>query len=147
MSCAVPVQPTWQEVVQRRSDWRGDLSSLSQPPPVGTRDCYSFPSSGRVSVLMRWHSAARVRLFSPQNTTLPITIRALTGRRRTVAQYMDGSFNIIDDRWSIVGTSRRFLEREWRRRTELEIDLQQLSANERMRAQQVAAQSLALLNR
>ena len=142
----IPYQPTLREVFQRCSEWGEDLSALSQTPPVGHRDSYDFPSSGRLRVLVRWHATARIRFLSPEHTNVPIPLRVLTGRRRTVAQYADGSFDLLDDRWTDQGSGRRFLERECRGRSAFEVSFENLAPQEQRRFRRAAARSLELLN-
>ena len=140
----VPVQITLREVNQRRSQWGGNLSAISQIPPQGSGDFYEFPSSGRVNVMTRWHTDSRIRMFTPSNTAVPIHLHALTYRRRTIAQFETGAVEITDDHWDEPG-GRRYLSQRWRGRTELEVQFDRLPLVEQRRAAAVAEEALRAL--
>ena len=59
-------------------------------------------------------------LFDPNRTTSPIAISSLTGRRRTVITYRDGTEELLDDNFR-VDSARRTMDQQWVGRTELEI--------------------------
>ena len=56
---------------RKASPWGGPLSAIFQTPPPGTRDNIQYEPRRRPLVLVRWHGAARVGLFSPADAQLP----------------------------------------------------------------------------
>ena len=63
----------------------------------------------------------------PQGTRLPVPIAALTGRRRTLAIYGDGEQAFVDDNWRNAPDARAYHNRQWRGRTELEVNVEILA--------------------
>ena len=114
-------QPTIRWLRANSNNW-GDLqSALHQAPPVHIRrDVYQFDEVR--GVLIRWHTQARVRLFTPEVSRLPRPLEqaALTGRRRSFIIELHRRFWIEDNFRD--PRPQRTLEAEWRGRTELEVD-------------------------
>ena len=110
--------------------------------PAEDLDTYEYPGTGRMAVLIRWHGADRLRLFTPQNTSLPISLNSLTGERRTLVSYVDGTWDILDDVWTDPVRSRLFLERRWQGRTELRVDVARLPGAEFEAASRAVLQRL-----
>ena len=113
-------QPPLREIQRASSTWGGLASALHQVLPVEyRRDFYQIDWNR--NVLIRWHAATRVRLFTPTQTRLPdgLDIRAVTGRRRSFITEMARQY-VLDDSFRGEG-AQRYLEAEWRGRTELEI--------------------------
>ena len=133
----LPQQPSLRELRLRRSAWGGDISSLHQVPGDHF-DFYEYPGSGRLNVLIRWHWEARVRLFSPENTNLPFDQEILTGERRTLVTFADGTQDVIDDLWVDPPRSRAYLRRRWQGRTELRVDPLRFDAEVRVEFQRVS---------
>ena len=114
-------QPPLAHLAAHQSAWGGLASALHQlrPNDAYTRDEYTRHDA-RQNVLIRWHFAWRVMLFDPNRTTSPIAISSLTGRRRTVITYRDGTEELLDDNFR-VDSARRTMDQQWVGRTELEI--------------------------
>ncbi|CAE7222517.1 TY1B-PL [Symbiodinium sp. KB8] len=114
-------QPPLAHLAAHQSAWGGLASALHQlrPNDAYTRDEYTR-HDGRPNVLIRWHFAWRVMLFDPNRTTSPIAISSLTGRRRTVITYRDGSRELLDDNFRL-DSARRTMDQQWVGRTELEV--------------------------
>ena len=133
----LPVQLSCRELRLRRTAWGGEISSLHQVPEEAT-DVYEYPGSGRLNVLIRWHGEGRVRLFTPERTNLPFPQKFLTGERRTLATFVDGTQDIVDDLWMDPQRSRAYLRRRWQGRTELRVDPLRLTGEARHRFEQVS---------
>ena len=58
-------------------------------------------------------------MFSPRGTRTPIELGQLSGARRTLAVYRDGTQEIIDDDWTEGRDGRTFLRMQFQGRTEL----------------------------
>ena len=116
-----PVQLPLSELALRASTWGGLESGIHQLPPAGIRDFYLY-SPSRPFVLVRWHAAPRVQLFSPRGSRLPghLAVNMLVGSRRTFMWYHDGTTEIIDDNWLRRG--QRPSDRSWRGRTEFLVE-------------------------
>ena len=114
-------QPSLRFLRAARTEWGGDQSALYQAPPQAFREDFYQYSPDRPRVLVRWHAVARVRRFTPQDTRLPVPIAALTGRRRTL--HGNGGQIFVDDCWRFARDARAYHTRQWRGRTELEVDV------------------------
>ncbi|CAE7290082.1 unnamed protein product [Symbiodinium microadriaticum] len=113
-----PNQPTVRELRRGRASWGGIASSLHhRPPATERRDSYQW-DQGRW-VLIRWHVRGRVRLFDPTSTRIPIDIRCLSGRRRTLIIKNTDEREIVDDNFR--DQAQRYLQSEWVGRTEFEV--------------------------
>ncbi|CAE7350686.1 GIP [Symbiodinium sp. CCMP2592] len=114
-------QPPLAYLAAYQSAWGGLASALHQlrPNDAYTRDEYTRHDA-RQNVLIRWHFGWRVMLFDPNRTTSPVAMSRLTGRRRTVITYSDGTEELLDDNFRI-DSARRMMDQQWVRRTELEI--------------------------
>ena len=120
-------QPNLRWLRATSTPWGGDQSALFQAPPRAySEDFYQY-SPDRPRVLVRWHAVMRVRRFMPQGTRLPVPIAALTGRRRTLAIYGDGEQAFVDDNWRNAPDARAYHNRQWRGRTELEVNVEILA--------------------
>ena len=115
-----PNQPTVEFLQQHQSAWGGLESAIHQLPPneYYRRDEWSTPGN-RPGVLIRWHCQPRIRMFSPRGTRTPIELGRLSGARRTLAVYRDGTQEIIDDDWTEGRDGRTFLRMQFQGRTEL----------------------------
>ena len=127
----VPVQMSLVEIERVRSGRGGPESALFLLPPAGGDDFYETPSGGRSTVVVRWHIGPRRRMFSPVRTNSAYELRVFTGRRRTLLMYADMETQIVDDNWRVTGAGQAYLDRQWRGRTELEIDLNLLNPRSR----------------
>ena len=78
--------------------------------------------------------AERVRMFTPEHTRCPLALFKLTGQRWTVAIKADGTVERLGDNWRIAANPRRHLDGHWVGRTELEVDVNLLSPEERNEA-------------
>ncbi|CAE7721558.1 GIP [Symbiodinium sp. CCMP2592] len=114
-------QPPLAYLAAYQSAWGGLASALHQlrPNDAYTRDEYTRHDA-RQNVLIRWHFGWRVMLFDPNRTTSPVAMSRLTGRRRTVITYSDGTEELLDDNFRI-DSARRMMDQQWVGRTELEI--------------------------
>ena len=115
-----PHQPPLRYLRNECTNWGGEVSALHHLPPIHfRRDHYQIDHER--SVLIRWHCANRVRLFTPETTRLPepLTLEALSGRRRTLVHEVAARY-VIDDNFR-GATAQRTLQNEWRGRTELEV--------------------------
>ena len=126
-------QPPLRYLLENRNNW-GDLrSALHQFPPTHERrDMYQLDEAR--GVLIRWHVQARIRLFTPEGSRLPVPLeqRGLTGRRRSLIITLTRRYWIEDNYHD--PRPQRNQDAEWRGRTELEINrayLQQIQAEAR----------------
>ena len=116
-----PAQPPLRYLRNERTEWGGEASALHHAPPTGLRrDFYQLVEQRMV--LIRSHVQARVRLFIPGQTRLPVPLEqtALTGRRRTLVTTPTARYH-LDDNFREV-PNQRTLPSQWRGRTEFEID-------------------------
>ena len=113
-----PNQPTVRELRRSQAPWGGIASSLHhRPPATERRDSYQLDQARWV--LIRWHVRGRVRLFDPTSTRIPIDIRCLSGRRRTLIIKNTDEREIVDDNFR--DQAQRYLQSEWVGRTEFEV--------------------------
>ncbi|CAE7253843.1 RE1 [Symbiodinium sp. CCMP2592] len=113
-----PNQPTVRELRRGQASWGGIASSLHhRPPATERRDSYQLDQARWV--LIRWHVRGRVRLFDPTSTRIPIDIRCLSGRRRTLIIKNTDEREIVDDNFR--DQAQRYLQSEWVGRTEFEV--------------------------
>ena len=93
--------------------------------PVG-QDRYEYRCACRT--LLRWHVSARVRLFAPDQTRLPVPLSKLTGRRRTYVidvspdSPADRQRRVHVDNWRVVEGPKAYLGFSWIGCTALEVD-------------------------
>ena len=93
--------------------------------PVG-QDRYEYRRGCRT--LLRWHVSPRIRLFTPDQTRLPVALSQLTGRRRTYVIDIspdspeDRRRKVHVDNWRVADGSRAYLGYSWIGCTALEID-------------------------
>ena len=79
----------------------------------------------RPTVLARWHSSPRLRLFYPTDARSDFRLSQFTGRRRTLAWFVGaGELQVIDDDFRNPENARRTLRERWVGRTEVEIIVQ-----------------------
>ena len=62
-----------------------------------------------------------------------------------MAQFEDGSVDVIDDDWRAPQEQRRYLRRQWRGRTELEVLFTRLSQVEQTRVARLAREFVGTL--
>ena len=98
--------------------WGGlQARELLEPP---SRD--SWTTDLQRKVLVRWHGRRRFQLFVPEHARGGLPSDQLTGRRRTIARFVDGSIRIHEDDYRSTANSIRDLgQTSWVGRTELEI--------------------------
>ena len=110
---------------RRRSEWGGRMSAVLQLPlDESPRDDFLLQVM-RPTVLTRWHSSPRLRLFYPTDARSEFRLSQFTGRRRTLAWFVGaGELQVIDDDFRNPENARRTLRERWVGRTEVEIIVQ-----------------------
>ena len=119
------IQPPLRYLQLNCTEWGALTSALHQVPPADIRrDFYQLDLTR--GTLIRWHASGRVRLFTPENSRLPqpLNLQCLTGRRRTLVTELANRY-LLDDNWR-RDQAQRTLAAEWKGRTELEVDLNQV---------------------
>ena len=118
-----PSRSEFQFRTREFTDWPAVLSwALS---PVG-QDRYEY-RPGHPRTVLRWHVAARTRMFVPSGTTLPVTLTRFTGRRRTwlidVTEGAPYGRVLHLDNWKEDGDARAYVHFSWIGYTEFEVIL------------------------
>ena len=124
----IRLRPDWPYILiqpeagYRSIAWGGEASALHQLRPNAqyNQDDWTRPED-RPQVLIRWHMRPRIRLFQPLTANCPVGRERLSGRRRTLVTFLDGSQEYIDDMFTSLTDARRYLRMRWQGRTELEL--------------------------
>ena len=113
-----PNQPTVGELRRAQACWGGIASSLHhRPPATERRDSDQLDQA--CWVVIRRHVRGRVRLLDPTSTRIPIDIRCLSDRRRTLIIKNTDEREIVADNFR--HQAQRYLQSEWAGETEFEV--------------------------